>query len=99
MIAFHRLDGQLVKLYERPNADIAASHFRCATDLATLGHQALTRNSFLTVSALPPTLAIAASISSFDFLNLLRQYRANAGVETSTLFRSTFEEDDVKFIY
>jgi uncharacterized protein YjbJ (UPF0337 family) len=44
----------------------------------------------MTVSALLPTLAIAASISVFDFLRRLRQYRTISLLEISTRFRALF---------
>jgi hypothetical protein len=59
------------------------------------GHVRFSPNSFITVSALSPTLAIAASISAFDFLKCLHQWRANSLVETSTRFRALFREEDV----
>ena len=49
-------------------------------------------NSFITVSALSPTLATAASISSFDFLKRLHQKRAISLLEISTRFRAPFVE-------
>ena len=50
-------------------------------------------NSFRTVSALSPTLAIAASISSFDFPKYLHQWRAKSLVERSTRLRGGFESE------
>src|SRR5215831_14030563 len=47
-------------------------------------------NSFITVSALSPTLAIAASISGFDFFRRLHQCRANSLLEISTRFLALF---------
>jgi hypothetical protein len=52
-------------------------------------------NSFITVSALSPTLAIAASISGFDFLKRLHQYRANSLLEISTRFRALLADEVV----
>jgi len=52
-------------------------------------------SSFFTVSALLPTLAIAASISGFDFLRRLHQYRAIPLLETSTQFRAPFTDEVV----
>src|SRR4029078_6488700 len=45
-------------------------------------------SSFMTVSALSPTLAIAASISALDFLRPLHQLRARSLLDKSTRFRS-----------
>ena len=55
-------------------------------------------NSFITVSALSPTLAIAASISGRDFLRRLHQYRANSLLEISTRFRALFADEVVTMI-
>jgi len=52
-------------------------------------------SSFITVSALLPTLAIAASISSFDFLKCLHQCRAISMLDMSTQFRALFTEEVV----
>lgn len=52
-------------------------------------------NSFFTVSALSPTLAIAASISSFDFPKYLHQWRVKPLVERSTRLRSSFGGGEV----
>ena len=52
-------------------------------------------SSFITVSALLPTLAIAASISGFDFLKCLHQYRASSSLEMSTQFRGLFTDEVV----
>jgi hypothetical protein len=55
-------------------------------------------NSFITVSALSPTFAIAASISGFDFLKRLHQYRASSLLEISTRFRALFVDEVVSMI-
>ena len=58
-------------------------------------HVRFAPSSFITVSALSPTLAIAASISAFDFLRRLHQWRASSLLETSTRFRGLFVDEDV----
>src|SRR4029434_10894751 len=58
-------------------------------------HVRFALSSFITVSALSPTLAIAASISAFDFLRRLHQWRASSLLETSTRFRGLFVDEDV----
>jgi hypothetical protein len=58
-------------------------------------HVRFAPNSFITVSALSPTLAIAASISAFDFLRRLHQYRASSLLEISTRFRGLFVDEYV----
>ena len=55
-------------------------------------------SSFITVSALLPTLAIAASISGFDFLKCLHQYRASSLLEMSTQFRALFMDEVVSIL-
>src|SRR5262245_949364 len=52
-------------------------------------------SSFMSVSALLPTLAIAASISGFDFLRCLHQYRASSLLEISTRFLALFRDEVV----
>jgi hypothetical protein len=52
-------------------------------------------SSFITVSALLPTLAMAASISGFVFLKRLHQYRSSSLLETSMQFRAPFTEEFV----
>jgi hypothetical protein len=52
-------------------------------------------SSFISVSALLPTLAIAASISGFDFLRCLHQYRASSLLEISTRFLALFRDEVV----
>ena len=49
----------------------------------------------ITVSALLPTLATAASISSADLLRRLRHCRVECEVEISTRLRDGFGLDDV----
>jgi hypothetical protein len=69
-----------------PKADIYA---------AVIATSRFTPNSFITVSALSPTLAIAASISGLDFLRRLHQYRANPLLEISTRFLALFADEVV----
>jgi hypothetical protein len=58
-------------------------------------HARLVSSSFITVAALSPTFATAASISSVDFWRRFRQRRAKSLVETSTRFLGAFALEDV----
>lgn len=58
-------------------------------------HALFVASSLITVSALLPTLATAASISSVDVLRRLRHYRAESVVEISTRLRDGFGLDEV----
>jgi hypothetical protein len=89
------LAGQAIKTRE-PSRRAKSSQLdpirRCA---GLASHVRFAPNSFITVSALSPTLAIAASISAFDFLRRLHHCRASSLREISTRFRALFVDEDV----